>query len=288
MPEKARNLPDQRSRVCPHCGALNAGEDRVCYRCGRKLPNALTVGVMGAAGQLFGGHAPVTQGLLAWCVLMSGLCVATDHRIPIWLTDAFSVRTLVRFGGLVGPAGSLEPWRYLGAVFLHVNVLHLGMNGWSLASIGPTAESHFGRTRYLVLFLLSGLLGFVSSSVWYGAFSPPTVGASGAIFGLVGSVVGERLALRDPSWKSILISNLVNLAILALILPVNNAAHIGGLVVGALLGFVFTVERRRFRLGAVFAVLAAILVALIPASLFLSNASQLWKPQPVREFGQEP
>ena len=248
------------------------------------MPGPIATGMLGAARELFGGEAPVTTALLGWCVLLSGLCAVTDHRIPLWITDEFSARTLVRFGALAGPAGALEPWRYLAAVFLHANVLHIAMNGWVLASIGPAAESRFGRARFLVLFVLAGVLGFVASDQWYGELGPLTVGASGAIFGVFGSVVGDALARRDPRWKSILLTNVVWLVILGVASSVNNAAHLGGLVVGIALGFAFSAEQRKFRLGRVYLALALICALLVPTSLFLSNRSPLWRPAPTREF----
>jgi len=285
--EKAEKMPDQRARLCPYCRTLNSADERSCHRCGRALPGSTATGALGAARQLLDGDAPITRGLLGWCLLLSGLCIATDRHIPLWLTDSFQPRTLLRFGALMGPAGSLEPWRYLGAVFLHVNVLHIAVNGWSLASIGPLAEGRFGRVRYLVLFIVSGVLGFIASSLWYGPAGPLTVGASGAICGLVGSVVGDAYARRDPAWKSILSANLVNLAILALMLPVNNAAHFGGMAVGAALGFAFCRERRHFILDRVYLVLAVLSVLLAPTSVILSNSSSLWRPAP-RDFPLEP
>jgi len=280
-------MPDQRARLCPYCRTLNSPDERTCHRCGRALPGPAATGVLDTARQLLDGHAPITRGLLGWCLLMTALCIATERHIPLWITDGFRPRTLARFGALFRSAGELEPWRYLGAVFLHANVLHIAVNGWSLAAIGPAAEHRFGRARYLVLFMLTGILGFVASSWWYGAAGPLTVGASGAICGLVGSVVGDAYARRDPAWKSILWANLVNLAILALMLPVNNAAHVGGMAVGAVLGFVFRREPRHRALDRAYLVLALILVGLTPASAILSNASPIWRPAPT-DFPLEP
>jgi rhomboid protease GluP len=243
--------------------------------------------VRNSFGGVLGGEAPMTRALLGLCVLVCGLCAASDRRLPIWISDQFSGSTALRFGGLYGPLGRLEPWRYLAAVFVHANVLHIAMNGWSLASVGPAAEREFGSARFVVLFVLSGVLGFVASDQWYGGAGPLTVGASGAVFGAFGSVIGVAYARRDPNWKQILIQNVVSLAIIGLAFPVNNAAHVGGLCTGALLGFLFSKERRDFKLGWLFTGLAVILFVLAPVSVLLSNASPIWRMQRAQELDSE-
>jgi predicted lipid-binding transport protein (Tim44 family) len=101
-------------------------------------------------------------------------------------------------------------------------------------------------------------------------------------------VIGVAYARRDPNRKQLLIQNLVNLAILGLAFPVNNAAHMGGLVTGALLGFLFSKERRELGLGRVFMVLAVILTLLVPVSIVLSNRSPIWRMQRAQELSQAP
>jgi membrane associated rhomboid family serine protease len=252
------------------------------------LPGPLVSGAVGFVRELMGTEAPMTRLLLGLCVLVTGLSIASDRRIPIWITDEFKVSTLLRFGALYSPLGEIEPWRFLAAVFVHANVLHIAMNGWSLTSIGPTAEREFGSARFAILFLLSGIFGFVASDQWYGGMGPLTVGASGAVFGSFGSVIGLLYARRDPSWKQVLVQNLVSLAILGLAFPVNNAAHLGGLVTGAVLGFLFSRERRRLELGWLATALAVILIALSPVSVLLSNASPVWRQHRALEISLEP
>jgi rhomboid protease GluP len=281
-------MPDRRAQVCPFCRGLNSAGERRCYRCERPLPGPLASGTIGFLRNALSGEAPITRLLIGLCLLVCGLCVASDHRLPIWISDQFSTSTLFRFGSLYGPLGALEPWRYLAAVFVHVNVLHIAMNGWSLISVGPAAEKQFGSARFAVLFMLSGILGFVASDQWYSGAGPPTVGASGAIFGAFGSVIGVAYARRDPNWKQILLQNAVSLAILGFMFPVNNAAHVGGLVSGALLGFLFSKEPRQLRLGWPLTALAVVLVVLAPVSVLLSNASPIWRMQRAQEISREP
>jgi rhomboid protease GluP len=281
-------MPDQRAQLCPFCRGLNSAGERRCYRCGRPLPGPLASGTIGFVRNALGSEAPVTRVLIGLCVLVFALSIASDHKLPIWPSDQFSVSTVIRFGALFRGSLELEPWRLLAAVFVHFNILHIVMNGWSLTSIGPAAEREFGSARFAVLFVLCGVLGFVASEQWYGMNPHLTAGASGAVFGTFGSVIGVAYARRDPNWKQILIQNVVSLAILGLAFPVNNAAHVGGLVSGALLGFAFSKERRSVWLGWLFVALAVISIALSPLSVALSNASPIWREVRAEEAEEQP
>lgn len=125
-----------------------------------------------------------------------------------------------------------EWYRLMTAVFLHASLLHILFNMYVLLVLGPTLERILGHGRYLVLFLLAGLGGSVASF----AFSSPmtrSVGASGAIFGLMGAllVAGRRLRY-DVTQVAVLIG--INIVIG--FLPgsgVDWRAHLGGLVTGA-------------------------------------------------------
>ncbi len=264
--------------VCPFCRGLNSAEERRCYRCGRALPGPLASGVIGFFTDSMGGEAPVTRVLLGLNLLVFALCIISDHRMPLF-QDEFRMSTTLRFGALFGALGSMQPWRYLSAVFVHFNAAHVAMNCLALSRVGATAEREFGKARYVFLFVVSGVLGFVASTQWYGGMSPPTAGASGAVFGLFGSVIGVLLARRDPSWKPTLVNNLVWLAIIAFMpgLSANNAAHVGGLACGALFGFLFSKEPRKLRLDLPFGLIAGLLLALSLASVVLSALSPVWR-----------
>jgi membrane associated rhomboid family serine protease len=285
---KAQERPQMptQARLCPFCRGLNSAGERRCYRCGRPLPGPLASGALRFFAEALGGEALVTRVVLGLNLLVFALCIASDRRLPLY-SDQFSMWTTLRFGALVGPLGSLQPWRYLAAVFVHYNVVHLAMNGLSFRSVGPSAERQFGKARFAVLFLLSGALGFVVSSLWYNGMSPPTAGASGAVFGTFGSVIGVAYARRDPNWKQVLLENIVWVVILAFMGPVNNAAHAGGLATGAVLGFLFSKEPRKLKLDPVFALLAGLLLLLSVASVALSAASPVWRSFRSQEMSRE-
>jgi rhomboid protease GluP len=233
-------------------------------------------------------QAPITRALLGLCVLTFALSSASAHTLPIWPSARFAISTMIRFGALFADSARLEPFRYLASVFVHFNVLHLLMNGWSLSSIGPSAEREFGSARFALLFISCGVLGFVASEQWYGAAPHLTAGASGAIFGCVGSMIGLGYARRAANRHQVLSQNVVNLVILGMVFPVNNAAHVAGFLVGALLGYLFDKEPRGAKLDWVFRVLAALCLLLSPISLALSNASPVWREARAAEADSAP
>jgi len=278
-------MPSQ-AIVCPFCRGLNSAGERRCYRCGRPLPGPLASGVIGFFQNTFSGDAAITRIFLGLCVLVFALCMISDHRLPLY-SDQFSMSTTLRFGALIGSLGTAEPWRYVAAVFVHYNLVHLAMNGWVFSRVGLDVERELGKARFAILFVLSGALGFLVSTVWYNGISPPTAGASGAIFGVFGCAIGVAFARKDPNWKQILIQNLVWLAILAFMSSVNNAAHAGGLATGALLGFLFTKESRKLKLDPVFGAIAGLLLVLSVASVALSAVSPIWRVVRAQEMSRE-
>lgn len=190
-----------------------------------------------------------TRILLALCVLNFAWMTWANQGLAISLIgDGPSLSSLVQAGGIVGSITEVEPWRYLSAVYVHLGILHLAMNMFALMSLGQGVEAHLGSARMILLFTLTGILGFLASRVWYGPVSPGTAGASGAIFGLMGYQVGVLHARKDPRTKSLVLQELAFVVAFALLFPVNNAAHLGGFVAGFAGGWLFFLEKRPYRL----------------------------------------
>ncbi len=159
----------------------------------------------------------------------------------------------VMAGALASPAaivaaGALEAtavaagqyWRLLSAPFLHGGLDHLVGNAVALYILGLLCERAFGRQQFLVLYVLSGLAGSILSVL---STAGPSVGASGAIFGLQGAAIvlvrrhRERILLRDRRIGVVLTVWAVYTIVTGFLTPyVDNAAHIGGALGGALLG----------------------------------------------------
>ncbi|HEY0469578.1 MAG TPA: rhomboid family intramembrane serine protease [Polyangiaceae bacterium] len=275
------------AKLCPFCRGLNSAGERRCYRCNRPLPGPLASGLIGFFQNSLRADNAMTRLFIGLCLAVFALCFASEHRMPLWGSQSFALSTVLRFGGIAGPLGPAQPWRYFSAVFVHFNLLHVGMNCFVLGSVGAVAERELGKARFVLLFVLTGALGFVASDLWAGGMSSPTAGASGGVFGLFGSVIGPAYARRDPNWKQVLVQNLVWVVVLGFMGSVNNAAHVGGLAVGALLGFLFNKEPRKLNLDAAFAVVAALLVVLSVASVALSAASPIWRLVKNQESSRE-
>jgi len=127
-----------------------------------------------------------------------------------------------------------EYYRLLTAIFLHGNLLHLGFNMYALYIIGSQLESVLGRTKFLIIYLLSGLSGSLFSMIFLG--NGASLGASGAIFGLMGALVyfgwHYRVYLGNVVKTQILPIIALNLFIGFAIPGIDNFAHIGGLIGG--------------------------------------------------------
>lgn len=136
-----------------------------------------------------------------------------------------------------------EAWRLLTSMFLHSGILHLAMNMISLYFLGAFAEVTFGRGRFLTLYFISGIAGGLAY-LYFGSFTAPAVGASGAIFGLLGGVFGFSIrrgtfSLQNPVISQLLFLTAINLFLGFSIPGVSNTAHIGGLVGGLIYGWLF-------------------------------------------------
>jgi membrane associated rhomboid family serine protease len=132
-------------------------------------------------------------------------------------------------------------WTLLTSAFLHLGILHIGFNMYALWLFGPIIEQLYGHLEYLVLYLLCALGGSVLTIL--AAPDTQAVGASGAIFGLFGLafiVSRRRHLLLGPQARSILSQAggllLVNLVITFAIPRISWTGHVGGLLIGALIG----------------------------------------------------
>ncbi len=155
----------------------------------------------------------------------------------------FPVRELVQWGANVGALTfSGEWWRLLTNIFVHGGIIHIAFNMWCLWNLGQLCESLYGRWTYAAVYLICGLGASLASAAWHPY--TPSVGASGAIFGLAGALItalklGEfsvpRPALSGTlrSLGAFVVYNLI----FGFALPgIDNTAHIGGLITGLIVG----------------------------------------------------
>ena len=204
--------------------------------------------------QLFDKKYPVTSSLLL---------LTTGVFLSMLLVRGFnyeSVQTVYDFGGVVGDEIQVDPsqsWRLLAAIFVHIGLQHFVLNMVTLYFLGRIAEDLFGSKAFLALYLLSGLMG----NLFVLVFSPEVVaaGASTALFGIFGAIASLRFIARSPyiQYLSQSYTSLILVNILFSFMPgISLAGHLGGLVGGGILAFVFPVYGERdsvkktWRLGA--------------------------------------
>ncbi len=187
-------------------------------------------------------RAVLTPLILALLVAIFVIMTVIGGSLTATENDDF----LINWGAKFSPyivAG--EWWRLITATLLHAGFLHIALNGYALYVIGMDLESFFGRARFAAIYVIAGLAGSVASF----AFSPYCslgVGASGAIFGLVGALAVYFGLNRELFGKigqfqfwNIIVVIVLNLGLgFSGIFPIDNSAHLGGLIVGAAVGYV--------------------------------------------------
>jgi membrane associated rhomboid family serine protease len=178
-------------------------------------------------------------------------------------------------------SGTFQPWRLFTVLFVHSGFWHVGLNMLALWMLGRSLEPMLGRSRFLWLYVLSGLGGSVAVVLF--GFTSAVVGASGAIFGLFGAllVIGRHIGANITGIAVVLGINLV-ITFLPLLtsglgggggVQISWQAHVGGLAAGALVGLIYartrTIRRRKLQiwlLGATAAALVALLA--VPLALY--------------------
>ena len=178
----------------------------------------------------------VESPVLAYILIGINILVGVLLYLYSTLSGTGYSEQLMTFGAKVNARIlSGEYWRFVTPIFLHANVMHLLINCYSLYAVGPLVEKMFGRFRFFVVYFTAGIMGNILSFI----FSPNAgVGASGAIFGLLGALLYfglEKPALFKATFGyNVLIMIFINLAYGFSNSGIDNYAHIGGLIGGFL------------------------------------------------------
>jgi rhomboid protease GluP len=182
---------------------------------------------------------PLSKPVVTWVLLGIILLVFLLETLAGGSTQG---DVLVRLGANAAPlVDAGEYWRFLTSMFLHIGLFHLLFNGYALLVLGTELERLVGRSRFLTIYLLSGLVGSLASF----ALNPGlSAGASGAIFGLIGALAAFFYLHRQAlgAWGRRRLSNIAFLIVLNLFLGftrpgIDNLAHLGGLLAGFALGW---------------------------------------------------
>lgn len=189
--------------------------------------------------------------LATWAFV--GSCVAAffaplDAGGGLWLSSANALREAGAVDAVLVWQG--EIWRLFTAMFVHGGAWHLALNMWVLWQVGRLLEPVLGTARYVLVYCVSGIVGFAASLLWHPGLA---AGASGAIFGAVGGLLALAAVTRDsPLGKHLaraLLPFVVATLFIGFLLPfVDNAAHVGGLVAGFLLSYALFADAKGDRL----------------------------------------
>jgi membrane associated rhomboid family serine protease len=196
--------------------------------------------------QLSGRGPIVTQALIAInaLVFLAELALGGDlNGTGSWIYEkgVLVASAVDSSGQLVGVAEG-EWWRLVTAAFLHYGPLHLGMNMLVLWLLGQGVEEYFGHVRFALLYVVAGLAGSAGALLW--SPSALTVGASGAIWGIMGAaIVLERRRIYVFGGQAMMLL-LLNVAITLFIPGISIGGHFGGLAGGVLSALAFTSLRR--------------------------------------------
>jgi len=278
---------DTSHRMCPNCRALVERDASVCPFCGEKLRSPRARSSPGAPGRILGVipiPSTATSAVVAVTIALYGIS---------WYMTATSASAQFNgapaMGGINGDVllrlGAKSPyilvgqwWRLVTAIFLHAGLMHIGLNLWCLFDLGPQVESLFSTPKFVVFYLVAGVAGFVLS-LWWKPLGM-SVGASGAILGLIGVLIGASFhhghlgqAYRGQLWRWV-----IYIFIFGLFFAVDNAAHLGGLVTGMLLGYLVPEGEEETRASQNLWNILALLSVVTIAGSFALMALQLTQP----------
>jgi membrane associated rhomboid family serine protease len=257
--------PDRQSFIiCQRCGRTVCSECQTqaavgvhCPECVREARESAPRTSRGTRTRIKRSLRPssgvpvVTYTLIGLNIIVFGLDFVTGGSLYPWLAYR-------------GDFTETQPWRMLTSTFMHASVLHLLFNMFSLFIFGPIIEHAVGRVRFAALYLLAAFGGSVA--VLLLAPTSAVVGASGAIFGLLGAFFIIQRRLGGNSTQLLVLIGL-NVAFGFIVPNVAWQAHLGGLVVGAAVAAVYMATRHRSKKPVQIASVVGIAVALVALTI---------------------
>ena len=237
------------SSLCYSCGKLNRTDASVCFYCGARQPGLWG---FGPVLRRVVGRMDVAKMVTAVCIVTYVASLLLDPRAALLPRGPFDILApsngaLYRLGAAGAfPWAQGRWWTIFTAIYLHGSLLHILFNLMWVRQLAPAVEELFGRARLIVIFTVAGALGFVVSNLSGVSF---TIGASGAVFGLLGAMVrygrsrggafGLAVFRQYGQWALVLF-------VFGFIMPgVNNFAHAGGFVGGYIAAFLAGRDDRR-------------------------------------------
>lgn len=231
-------------KFCRSCGALIDRDEKTCPHCGSRAPSWRVQVVGRALGLVMPSALAVSSTLLIANTLLFVVLVAIAGGQALVSPP---LDLLARMGGLVlsrlpdGAYGTLITYGYL-----HSGIMHFAFNMLVLSQVGPMLEDEIGKSRFFTLYTLALIGGGLARYVFSGPVGVVVVGASGALFGLIGfgmayaHALGTRSALE---LRAFFLRWAIYGFIFGMLVGADNVAHFGGFVVGVFAGF--AIERER-------------------------------------------
>lgn len=162
--------------------------------------------------------------------------------MSVFGSGSTSINTLKKFGALIKDK---NPIGLISSMFLHIGLIHFILNAWALKILGEQTESFYGHIKMLIIFIYSGIVGNLLSLILMPS-NTISAGASGAIFGLMGSILyfalNQRTYMAEALRKQILPVIIVNLMLGFVISGINMYAHLGGLIGGMIISIALGVK----------------------------------------------
>ena len=304
-----------RPTMCRSCGAIIGAGQEECTVCGNSASGPTSNGqprVAAADSETMRFARAVLDRPYKFTIilLITNIFVFTlmwqSSDMPLSLTAVLPAEVLLPFGAKLNYYIHTmhQWWRFVTPMFLHVNLLHLIVNMYSLWIVGPYVEKLYGSAKFVVFWVVTGVAGVVGSYLTvrpglagnpitgfiFKAYDTPSAGASGALFGLVGVlfVFGIKFRHELPEgFKRAFGTGLLPMIVLNLFIGyvlrgfIDNAAHVGGLLSGAVLALVVDYRRpgERSSVAVTWRVLQIAAIALVAVSFF-KTVQHFRDPQP--------
>ncbi|MRH28322.1 rhomboid family intramembrane serine protease [Microbacterium sp. SYP-A9085] len=267
--------------ICPEC-QIQAPVGVICPECLRDQQKGASTAQRKAERRWGRRTTTIAAPLDRRPLITYGIIAVTVLVYLAQLVPGSPVQQLLAYnsGFVIPQLGSFQPWRLLTVLLVHSSWLHIGLNMLALWMIGRILEPLVGRVRFLVMYLISGLAGSVAVAL----LAPLTwvVGASGAIFGLFGAllVIGRHIGANVASIAIIIAINFAFPFVVGILsgslaaVQISWQAHLGGLIAGAAVGFIYartrTVRQRGWQIGLLIGLTVLLLALLaIPATLYV-------------------
>lgn len=243
-------IKERSSLLCPNCRRLVSRSSSVCPACGLKNPGSIWNDNIFTRGD--DGKDGILRVILIVNIAMFILSVAIDPRPSAFSGNPFSFLSPSNNSLLVlGSTGTIPLfelnrwWSLISASYLHGSLLHIVFNMIALHQLGPLLIREYGTSRMFAIYTLSGIGGYIISAVFGVRF---TIGASAAVCGLIGAALYYGKS-RGGAYGNAIYSQIggwaLGIFLFGFMVPgINNWGHGGGMLAGALMGYLLGYQER--------------------------------------------